>query len=67
MAEGKVASIDLKIRVHHIPHGRDCYKVWVESIALGKKDVKLYKMIDETRISSEALGSTVACLRVALN
>ncbi|KAK9177819.1 hypothetical protein WN943_027008 [Citrus x changshan-huyou] len=60
VAEGKVASTDPKARVHHMPLGRDCWKVWVESITLGKEDVELYKMTDEARIINEALGSTVA-------
>ena len=51
---------DPKARVHHVPLGRDCWKVWVESITLGKEDVKLYKMTDEARIINEALGSTIA-------
>ncbi|KAH9648884.1 hypothetical protein KPL70_025777 [Citrus sinensis] len=60
VAEGKVASTDPKARVHHVPLGRDCWKVWVESITLGKEDVELYKMTDEARTINEALGSTVA-------
>jgi len=60
VAEGKVASTDPKARVHHVPLGRDCWKVWVESITSGKEDVELYKMTDEARIINEALGSTVA-------
>ena len=52
VAEGKVASTN--------PLGRDCWKVWVESITLGKEDVELYQMTDEARIINEALGSTVA-------
>ncbi|KAH9680002.1 Endonuclease [Citrus sinensis] len=60
VAEGKVASTDPKARVHHMSLGRDCWKVWLESITLGKEDVELYKMTDEAQIINEALGSTVA-------
>ncbi|KAH9671715.1 Integrase catalytic domain-containing protein [Citrus sinensis] len=60
VAEGTIASTDPKAKVHHMPLGRDCWKVWVESIFDGMDEVTLYKVTDEAHIVVEALGSTVA-------
>ncbi|KAH9803018.1 hypothetical protein KPL71_001620 [Citrus sinensis] len=60
VAEGTIASTDPKAKVHHMPLGRDCWKVWVESISDGMDEVTLYKVTDEAHIIVEALGSTVA-------
>lgn len=60
VVEGTIASTDPKAKVHHMPLGRDCWKVWVESISDGMDEVTLYKVTDEAHIIVEALGSTVA-------
>ncbi|KAH9680378.1 hypothetical protein KPL71_026529 [Citrus sinensis] len=60
VAEGTIASTDPKAKVHHMPLGRDCWKVWVESISDGMDEVTLYKVTDEAHIIVEALGSTIA-------
>lgn len=39
VAEGKITSIDPKARVHPMPLGRNCWKVWMESISDGKDEV----------------------------
>ena len=60
MAEGKIALIDPKAKVHPMPLRRDCWKVWVKSIYEGKDDETLYKVTNEAHIIVEALGSTIA-------
>lgn len=60
VAKGTIASTNPKAKVHHMPLGRDCWKVWVESISDGMDEVTLYKVTDEAHIIVEALGSTVA-------
>lgn len=47
VAKGTIVSIDPKAKVHHMPLGRDCSKVWVESISDGKDEMTLYKITDE--------------------
>lgn len=58
VAEGKIASTDPRAKVHHMPLGRDFWKVWVEEVIDG--DVKLCRATDEAQRLGEALGSTVA-------
>ncbi|CAA2955710.1 Hypothetical predicted protein [Olea europaea subsp. europaea] len=57
VGEGKIASIDLSAKVHHMPLGRDCWKVWVEEVYMSQ--LPLYRPTDEFRVLSEAMGSTV--------
>ncbi|PQM35599.1 uncharacterized protein Pyn_30389 [Prunus yedoensis var. nudiflora] len=45
IAEGKIASTDPRVRVHHMPLGRDCWKVWVEAISV--PNVNVYRATDE--------------------
>lgn len=32
VAEGHIASTDPTVKVHHMPIGRDCWKVWVVEV-----------------------------------
>lgn len=57
VAEGKIATTDPSAKVHHLPLGRDCWKVWVEEVYMG--NLTLYRPTDEFRTLSEAMRSTV--------
>jgi hypothetical protein len=41
VGEGKIASIDPSANVHHIPLGRDCWKVWVDDVYMS--NLPLYR------------------------
>lgn len=58
IAEGKIASTDPRVKVHHMPLGRDCWKVWVEAISV--PNVNVYRATDKVRTLDHALGSTIA-------
>ena len=58
VAEGKIASTDPSAKVHHMPLGRDCWKVWVEEVIV--ENLNLYRPTDEFQVLTEAIGSTVA-------
>jgi hypothetical protein len=58
VAEGKISSTDPSVKVHHMPLGRDCWKVWVDEVYMGC--LALYRPTDEFRVLKEAMGSTVA-------
>ncbi|XP_020422299.1 uncharacterized protein LOC109949877 [Prunus persica] len=58
VAEGHIASTDPTVKVHHMPIGRDCWKVWVDEVL--DEELNLYRPTDEARRLGEALGSTVA-------
>ncbi|XP_022856847.1 uncharacterized protein LOC111377874 [Olea europaea var. sylvestris] len=66
VGEGKIASIDPSAKVHHMPLGRDCWKVWVEEVYMSQ--LPLYRPTDEFQVLSEAMRSTVAwpksCVRL---
>ncbi|CAA3030820.1 Hypothetical predicted protein [Olea europaea subsp. europaea] len=58
VAKGRIASTDPSAKVHHVPIRRDCWKVWVEEVYMGH--LNLYRLTDEFRVLSEAIGSTIA-------
>ncbi|XP_073053789.1 uncharacterized protein [Primulina eburnea] len=58
VAEGRVASTDPKAKVHHIPLGGSCWKVWVDKVLVEKVD--LIRPNDEMLYLDDAIGSTVA-------
>lgn len=58
VAEGRVASTDPKAKVHHIPLGVSCWKVWVDKVFVQKVD--LIRPNDEMFYLDDAIGSTVA-------
>jgi hypothetical protein len=58
VAEGRIATTDPSSKVHHLPLGRDCWKVWVEEVYMDQ--LTLYRPTDEIRTLREAVGSTVA-------
>ena len=58
VAEGKIASIDPTTKVHHMPLGRDCWKVWVDVV--NNPNVNMYRPTDEHKLLKDALGSTIA-------
>ena len=57
VAEGTITSKDPSATVHHLPLGRDCWKVWVDEVF--DEELKLYIAIDEAYKLVEALGSTI--------
>ncbi|KAL6272128.1 hypothetical protein ACE6H2_022820 [Prunus campanulata] len=58
VAEGQIASTNPSVKVHHMPFGRDCWKVWVDEVL--DEQLNLYRPTNEARRLGEALGSTVA-------
>ncbi|XP_075520555.1 uncharacterized protein LOC142553901 [Primulina tabacum] len=58
VAEGRVASTDPKAKVHHIPLGGSCWKVWVDKVLVEKVD--LIRPNDEMLYLEDAIDSTVA-------
>ncbi|KAI5337980.1 hypothetical protein L3X38_017251 [Prunus dulcis] len=45
VAEGHIASTDPTVKVHHMPIGRDCWKVWVDEVL--DEELNLYRPTDE--------------------
>lgn len=58
VAEGHIASTDPTVKVHHMPIGRDCWKVWVVEVL--DEELNLYRPTDEAERLCEALCNTVA-------
>ncbi|KAK3231288.1 hypothetical protein Dsin_003169 [Dipteronia sinensis] len=58
VAEGSVASTDPNTKVHHVPLGRDLWRVWVDLVF--NSDVILVQPTDETRTLGGVVGSTIA-------
>lgn len=57
-AKGKIATIDPYSKVHHVPLGIDCWKVWVDEV--NDSSVPLYRSTSEFSSLTEAVGSTIA-------
>uniref|UniRef100_A0A2N9I0V6 DUF8039 domain-containing protein n=1 Tax=Fagus sylvatica TaxID=28930 RepID=A0A2N9I0V6_FAGSY len=58
VAKGKIATTDPYSKVHHVPLGIDCWKVWVDEVK--DLNVPLYRSTSEFSSLNEAVGSTVA-------
>ena len=57
VAKGKIATTDPYSKVHHVPLGIDCWKVWVDEVK--DLNVPLYWSTSEFSSLNEAVGSTV--------
>ncbi|TXG71893.1 hypothetical protein EZV62_000472 [Acer yangbiense] len=66
VAEGSVASTDTNTKVHHVPLGRDFWRVWVDLVF--NSEVILVRPTDEARTLGGVVGSTIAwpksCIRL---
>ncbi|XP_012850929.1 PREDICTED: uncharacterized protein LOC105970643 [Erythranthe guttata] len=58
VAEGHIASTDPQTKVHHIPIGKECWKVWVDLVV--NEDLHLFRPTNEFSVLGDALGSTIA-------
>lgn len=53
VAEGRIATTDPSSKVHHLPLGRDCWKVWVEEVYMDQ--LTFYRPTDEIRTLREGV------------
>ncbi|XP_073058496.1 uncharacterized protein [Primulina eburnea] len=58
VAEGRIASTDSTVKVHHVPLGGSCWKVWVDKVLV--EQVDLIRPNSEMIFLDDAVGSTVA-------
>ncbi|XP_075514193.1 uncharacterized protein LOC142549237 isoform X2 [Primulina tabacum] len=58
VAEGRIASTDPTVKVHHVPLGGSCWKVWVDRVLV--EQVDLIRPNSEMIFLDDAVGSTVA-------
>ncbi|XP_042453440.1 septin and tuftelin-interacting protein 1 homolog 1-like [Zingiber officinale] len=52
IAEGRIASTDPKVKVHHVPVNGTCWKVWIDRVDLIRPN-------DEMIFLKDAIGSTI--------
>jgi hypothetical protein len=55
--QGKIATTDRYSKVHHVPLGIDCWKVWIDEVK--DSNVPLYQSISEFSSLNETVRSTV--------
>ncbi|XP_075512577.1 uncharacterized protein LOC142548126 isoform X1 [Primulina tabacum] len=58
VAEGRIASTDSTVKVHHVPLVGSCWKVWVDRVLV--EQVDLIRPNSEMIFLDDAVGSTVA-------
>ncbi|XP_073306640.1 uncharacterized protein [Primulina huaijiensis] len=58
VAEGRIASTDPTVKVHHVPLGGSCWKVWVDRVLV--EQVDLIRPNSEMIFLDDAVGSTIA-------
>ncbi|XP_073040254.1 uncharacterized protein [Primulina eburnea] len=58
VAEGRIASTDPAVKVHHVPLGASCWKVWVDRVLV--EQVDLIRPNSEMIFLDDALESTIA-------
>ncbi|XP_073304113.1 uncharacterized protein [Primulina huaijiensis] len=58
VAEGRIASTDPTVKVHHVPLSGSCWKVWVDRVLV--EQVDLIRPNSEMIFLDDAVGSTVA-------
>ncbi|XP_073296932.1 uncharacterized protein [Primulina huaijiensis] len=58
VAEGRIASTDPTVKVHHVPLGGSCWKVWVDRVLV--EQVDLIRPNSEMIFLDDAVGSTLA-------
>ncbi|XP_061997616.1 uncharacterized protein LOC133735430 [Rosa rugosa] len=60
VAEGKISSTNPSTKVHCVPLGRDCWKVWVDVVFDEYQTMEVYRATMDAKQLGEAVGSTLA-------
>ncbi|XP_062000000.1 uncharacterized protein LOC133746278 isoform X3 [Rosa rugosa] len=60
VAEGKISSTNPSTKVHCVPLGRDCWKVWVDVVFDKYQTMEVYRATMDAKQLGEAVGSTLA-------
>ncbi|KAM5587356.1 hypothetical protein ABKV19_006002 [Rosa sericea] len=60
VAEGKISSTNPSIKVHCVPLGQECWKVWVDVALDEYQTLEVYRATMDAKQLGEAVGSTLA-------
>ncbi|XP_073122553.1 uncharacterized protein [Henckelia pumila] len=58
VAEGRIASTNPTVKVHHVPLGGSCWKVWIDRVLM--EQVDLIRPNSEMIFLDDAVGNTIA-------
>ncbi|KAM5583371.1 hypothetical protein ABKV19_003327 [Rosa sericea] len=60
VAKGRISSTNPSTKVHCVPLGRDCWKVWVDVVFDKYQTMEVYRATMDAKQLGEAVGSTLA-------